>query len=206
MHSYYSKKANSYEEADYKIFVAEVASTVNELLLCKYIINNSKNREEKLNVLNRMLDLFKGTLYRQTMFAEFEKKAHEMCENDEILTSENLCSMYYDLNKKYFGDDVVVDEQIKYEWARIPHFYYNFYVYKYATGISAACYIVNNILSGDKLALENYKKFLSLGGSMKPVEELKVAGVDMNDKEVVNSAIKMFDETLDDFVKVYKKI
>ena len=206
MHSYYSKKANSYEEADYKIFVAEVASTVNELLLCKYIINNSKNREEKLNVLNRMLDLFKGTLYRQTMFAEFEKKAHEMCENDEILTSENLCSMYYDLNKKYFGDDVVVDEQIKYEWARIPHFYYNFYVYKYATGISAACYIVNNILSGDKLALENYKKFLSLGGSMKPVDELKVAGVDMNDKEVVNSAIKMFDETLDDFVKVYKKI
>ena len=153
-----------------------------------------------------MLDLFKGTLYRQTMFAEFEKKAHEMCENDEILTSENLCSMYYDLNKKYFGDDVVVDEQIKYEWARIPHFYYNFYVYKYATGISAACYIVNNILSGDKLALENYKKFLSLGGSMKPVDELKVAGVDMNDKEVVNSAIKMFDETLDDFVKVYKKI
>ena len=140
------------------------------------------------------------------MFAEFEKKAHEMCENDEILTSENLCSMYYDLNKKYFGDDVVVDEQIKYEWARIPHFYYNFYVYKYATGISAACYIVNNILSGDKLALENYKKFLSLGGSMKPVDELKVAGVDMNDKEVVNSAIKMFDETLDDFVKVYKKI
>ena len=108
-----------------------------------------------------------------------------MCENDEILTSENLCSMYYDLNKKYFGDDVVVDEQIKYEWARIPHFYYNFYVYKYATGISAACYIVNNILSGDKLALENYKKFLSLGGSMKPVDELKVAGVDMNDKEVV---------------------
>ena len=206
MHSYYSKKANSYEEADCKIFVAEVASTVNELLLCKYIINNSKNREEKLNVLNRMLDLFKGTLYRQTMFAEFEKKAHEMCENDEILTSENLCSMYYDLNKKYFGDDVVVDEQIKYEWARIPHFYYNFYVYKYATGISAACYIVNNILSGDKLALENYKKFLSLGGSMKPVDELKVAGVDMNDKEVVNSAIKMFDETLDDFVKVYKKI
>ena len=140
------------------------------------------------------------------MFAEFEKKAHEMCENDEILTSENLCSMYCDLNKKYFGDDVVVDEQIKYEWARIPHFYYNFYVYKYATGISAACYIVNNILSGDKLALENYKKFLSLGGSMKPVDELKVAGVDMNDKEVVNSAIKMFDETLDDFVKVYKKI
>ena len=153
-----------------------------------------------------MLDLFKGSLYRQTMFAVFEKKAHEMCENDEILTSENLCSMYYDLNKKYFGDDVVVDEQIKYEWARIPHFYYNFYVYKYATGISAACYIVNNILSGDKLALENYKKFLSLGGSMKPVDELKVAGVDMNDKEVVNSAIKMFDETLDDFVKVYKKI
>lgn len=206
MHSYYSRKNNPYQESNYEIFVAEVASTVNELLLCKYILKNSTNDKEKLNILNRMLDLLKGTLFRQTMFAEFEKITHEMVENEEILTSKNLSELYYDLNKKYFGDNVIVDEEIKYEWARIPHFYYNFYVYKYATGISAACYIVNSILSKDEKALENYKKFLTLGGSMDPVDELKVAGVDMNDKEVILSAIKMFDETVKEFKEIYEKI
>ena len=205
MHSYYSKKNNLYHESDYAIFVAEVASTVNELLLCKFILNNSDNKAVKLNVLDRMMELFKGTIYRQTMFAEFEKITHEMVEKEEILTNENLEQLYYDLNKKYFGDNVVIDENIKNEWSRIPHFYYNFYVYKYATGLSAACYIVDGILSGKKDALSNYKKFLSLGGSMDPLDELKVAGVDMNDPKVIESALKMFDETIEMFKQNYNE-
>ncbi|MEG0909188.1 MAG: oligoendopeptidase F, partial [Bacilli bacterium] len=203
MHSYYSRHNNTYQQSDYTIFVAEVASTVNELLLCKYIIKNKENKEEKLNVINRMLDLFKGTIYRQTMFAEFEKITHEMVEKDEIINSENLSNIYYELNKKYFGNNVIVDEEIKYEWARIPHFYYNFYVYKYATGLSAACFIVNRILKNEENALEDYLKFLTLGGSMYPANELKVAGVDINDPKIVESAIEMFNETINDFKKNY---
>ncbi len=205
MHSYYSRKNNSYQDSDYKIFVAEVASTVNELLLAKYMLKNSKDRSEKLIILNNLLDLFKATIYRQTMFAEFEKDVYERSENGEILTSELLCDLYYKINQKYFGDSVYLDEEIKYEWARIPHFYYNFYVYKYATGLSAACYIVDAILSGKKDAKENYLKFLSLGGSMKPLEELKVAGVDMTDSKVVLSAIKMFEEILEEFEETYNQ-
>ncbi|MEG0408043.1 MAG: oligoendopeptidase F, partial [Bacilli bacterium] len=203
MHSYYSRHNNTYQQSDYTIFVAEVASTVNELLLCKYIIKNKENKEEKLNVINRMLDLFKGTIYRQTMFAEFEKITHEMVEKDEIINSENLSNIYYELNKKYFGNNVIVDEEIKYEWARIPHFYYNFYVYKYATGLSAACFIVNRILKNEENALEDYLKFLTLGGSMYPANELKVAGVDINDPKIVESAIEMFNETINDFKENY---
>jgi oligoendopeptidase F len=205
MHSYYSKKNNTYQDADYAIFVAEVASTVNELLLCKYILNNSNDKKVKLDVLDRMMELFKGTIYRQTMFAEFEKITHEMVEKEEILTSENLEELYYNLNKKYFGKDVCIDNEIRYEWSRIPHFYYNFYVYKYATGLAAACYIVDGILNGRENALSNYKKFLSLGGSMDPLDELKIAGVDMNDPSVIESALKMFDETIDLFKEIYNK-
>ena len=139
------------------------------------------------------------------MFAEFEKDVYEKSENGEVLTSELLCDLYYKINQKYFGDSVYLDEEIKYEWARIPHFYYNFYVYKYATGLSAACYIVDAILSGKKDAKENYLKFLSLGGSMKPLEELKVAGVDMTDSKVVLSAIKMFEEILKEFEEIYNQ-
>lgn len=203
MHSYYSRLNNTYQDADYRIFVAEVASTVNELLLFKYMLKNSSEKEEKLSILNRLMELFKSTIYRQTMFAEFEKMMYEENAKGEILTAEFLSDRYYELNKKYFGSDVVVDEDIKYEWARIPHFYYFFYVYKYATGLSAACYIVNSILEGKENARENYLEFLKTGGRDYPIEELKIAGVDMNDSKVVESALNMFSEIIDEFNSVY---
>lgn len=199
MHTYFSCKNNSYTNSGYRIFVAEVASTVNELLLAKNLLKKSNSKEEKLNILNRLLELFKSTIYRQTMFAEFEKKIYELRESGNVLTSETICKEYYELNKLYFGNNVVVDDLIKYEWERIPHFYYNFYVYKYATGLSAACYIVKNILDNKENAKENYLKFLKSGGSMYPLDELKLAGVDMNKPEVVESAISMFKETIEEF-------
>jgi len=203
LHTYYSIKNNNYQDSHYAIFVAEVASTVNELLLCKYMLQKSVDKDEKLTILNKMLELFKGTIYRQTMFAEYEKIIYEKCENDEILTQELLSDIYYDINKKYFGSDFIVDEQIRYEWARIPHFYYLFYVYKYATGLSAACYIVNNILSGKEGYIEKYLEFLKSGSKDYPIELLKIADVDMNDPKVVESAIQMFDETIDEFIRIY---
>ncbi len=203
MHTYLSCKNNDYIYSSYKIFVAEVASTVNELLLSKYLLKTSKDKTEKLSILNNLLELFKGTIYRQTMFAEFEQEMHDMSANGVVLTSDFISSKYYDVVKKYFGDGVVCDELIKYEWERIPHFYYNFYVYKYATGLSAACYIVNNIFKNGETAIADYKKFLSSGGSEYPVEELKFAGVDINSKEVIESAISMFDETLNEFETLY---
>lgn len=205
MHSYYSRKNNPYQYSSYKIFVAEVASTVNELLLANYLLDNSTD-EVKLTVLNDLLDMFKGTIYRQVMFAEFEKKMYEKEENKEVLTHEVLENIYYDLNKKYFGDKVVIDDEIRYEWERIPHFYYNFYVYKYATGLSAACHIVKRILNKEKNAKEDYLKFLSTGGRYYPLDELKIAGVDMTKKEVVLSAIDMFKEYLKEFEELYNKI
>lgn len=199
MHTYYSCLNNPYQYSHYKIFVAEVASTVNELLLNLYLLNKSNDKEEKKYILSNLMDLFKSTLYRQTMFAEFEKNMHDKVEHGEVLTNELLCNEYYKLNLKYFGKDVFVDDAIKYEWARIPHFYYNFYVYKYSIGLSCACYIVDNILNNKKNALENYLKFLSSGGSDYPVNELKIAGIDVTKKEVVESAIKMFDSFIDQF-------
>lgn len=199
VHTYLSCHNNSYHYSSYKIFVAEVASTVNELLLNKYLLKNSKDKKEKLFILNNMMELFKGTIYRQVMFAEFEKITHSKKEKGEVLTYELLNNIYYDLNKKYFGEDVHIDEEIKYEWSRIPHFYYDFYVYKYAIGLSAACYIVDSILNNKPNALENYLKFLKTGGSMYPIDELKVAGVDVTKSEVVESAIKMFDEVMNQF-------
>ena len=199
MHTYFSCKNNSYTNSGYRIFVAEVASTVNELLLAKNLLKKSNSKEEKLNILNRLLELFKSTIYRQTMFAEFEKKIYELRESGNVLTSETICKEYYELNKLYFGNNVVVDDLIKYEWERIPHFYYNFYVYKYATGLSAACYIVKSILDNKENAKENYLNFLKSGGSMYPLDELKLAGVDMNKPEVVESAISMFKETIEEF-------
>lgn len=205
LHSYYSKKNNNFQNSGYKIFVAEVASTVNELLLAFYQLNNTNDKGEKLVILNNLLDLFKATIYRQTMFAEFEKEMYKKHENNEILTHEVLCDSYYDLNKKYFGENVVIDEYIKYEWERIPHFYYNFYVYKYATGLSAACYIVQNLLENTNNMKEKYLNFLKLGGSMPPLEELKTMGIDMTDSEVIKSAIKMFDKILNDFQELLEK-
>ena len=203
MHTYLSCENNPYQYSSYEIFVAEVASTVNELLLANYMLKNSKNKEEKLAVINHILDLYKATLYRQTMFAEFEKETHKLREKGEVLTSDLLSNTYYNLVKKYFGPNVLCDDLIKYEWARIPHFYYNFYVYKYATGISAASYIVDGILNNKEGALENYINFLKTGGSMYPLDELKIAGVNLNSKSVVLSAIKTFEKYLKEFKDIY---
>ena len=203
MHTYLSCKNNPYQYSSYEIFVAEVASTVNELLLANYMLKNSKNKDEKLAIINHILDLYKATLYRQTMFAEFEKETHKLREKGEVLTSDLLSNTYYNLVKKYFGPNVLCDDLIRYEWARIPHFYYNFYVYKYATGISAASYIVDGILNKKEGALENYINFLKTGGSMYPLDELKIAGVNLNSKSVVLSAIKTFEKYLKEFKDIY---
>ena len=203
MHTYFSCHNNPYQYSSYRIFVAEVASTVNELLLANHMLKNSNNKEEKLTIINHILDLYKATLYRQTMFAEFEKITHEKRENGEVLTSDLLSDIYYNLVKKYFGDNVICDDLIRFEWARIPHFYYNFYVYKYATGIAAASYIVDGILNKKEGALEKYIKFLKTGGSMYPIDELKIAGVDMNDENVILSAIKTFENYLNEFIEIY---
>lgn len=202
MHSYYARKTNDYQYGDYSIFVAEVASTVNEVLLAKHLLKTSKDKEEKLFILDNLMNLFKSTIYRQTMFAEFEKIIHEDAENDKPLTADYISNKYYELNKKYFGEGVVVDEEIKYEWSRIPHFYYNFYVYKYATGLSAACKIANDILSEKPNAVENYKKFLKCGTTLNPIESLKLADVDLNKKEVIESAINMFKDTIEEFKEI----
>ena len=203
MHSCYTRSNNSYQYGNYSIFVAEVASTVNEILLSKYLLKTSNSKKEKLFILDNLMSLFKATIYRQTMFAEFEQKIYFDAENDIPLTADYLSSVYYELNKKYFGDDVVIDDDIKYEWARIPHFYYNFYVYKYDTGLSAACHIANDILSGKEHAVDNYKEFLKCGSKKSPIESLKLAGVDLSKKEVVESAISMFNDTIDEFINLH---
>lgn len=200
IHSYYSREYNNYQESGYTLFVAEVASTVNELLLAKYMLKNSNSKKEKLYILDRLMGLFKGTLYRQVMFAEFEKEIYELVEKEEVLTAELLCNKYYELNKKYFGPSVCVDEEIKYEWARIPHFYYNFYVYKYATGLSAACYIVNNVI--EKGQKDDYINFLKCGIVKNPIDSLKIAGVDLTKKEVIESALNMFDEVIEEYLEI----
>ena len=204
MHTYYSCKNNPYQTSSYKIFVAEVASTVNELLLNHYLLETSKDKNEKLTILNNLMELYKSTIYRQVMFAEFERDMHAKKENGEVLTADLLCNEYYELNKKYFGDNVVLDDLIKYEWERIPHFYYDFYVYKYAIGLSSACHIVNNILNHRENALENYLKFLSLGGSDYPANELLVAGVDVTKSDFIISAIDMFEKVIEEFYTLVK--
>ena len=198
MHSYYSDKNQPYIYAGYRIFVAEVASTCNEALLMEYLLKNTEEKKEKMYLINYFLEQFKGTLYRQTMFAEFEKITHEMAWNKEPLTAEVLCDIYYKLNQKYFGEDIVIDKEIALEWARIPHFYTPFYVYRYATGYSAAIAISRKILSGDERAKEGYFKFLSGGSSMNPIDLLRLCNVDMAAKEPIESALKLFGELLDE--------
>lgn len=205
MHTMYSCLNNPYNTSSYKIFVAEVASTVNELLLLKDLIRKTKDREEKLFLLNKLLELFKGTIFRQTMFAEFERDMYSDHENGVILTSEYLNSKYYELVKKYFGPRVICDELIKYEWMRIPHFYYNFYVYKYAIGLSAACKIVHDIETKGESAINKYINFLKTGGSMYPSEELLVCDVDITSPKFIEDAVLMFKDTIDEFRKIYRK-
>ena len=202
LHSYHSDEAQDYIYAGYKIFVAEVASICNEALLIRYLLDHSKDDTEKAYLLNYFLEQFRSTLFRQTMFAEFEKIAHAKSEAGEPLTAEVLCDIYYHLNKQYFGDDIVVDEEIALEWARIPHFYTPFYVYQYSTGFSAAIAISSKILKGDPGIVEKYKKFLSGGSSLDCIDLLKICDVDMTTKEPVEEALKVFESTLEEFSKI----
>lgn len=196
MHSYFSNEGQNFLDSRYKIFVAEVASTTNEVLLMEYLLKNAKDSKERAYLLNHYMDSFKGTVYRQTMFAEFEKTSNEIAESGEPLTHENLTKLYLELNKKYFGEDMVSDELIGYEWMRIPHFYYNFYVYQYATGFSAAVAIAHRILKEGETAVNDYMKFLHSGCTDDPVSLLKIAGVDMATKEPINSALEVFDRVI----------
>ena len=168
------------------------------------MLNVVETKEEKINIINQMLELFKASIFRQTMFAEFEKEIALKEQNDIILTSDVLNETYYNLVKKYFGDGVVIDKEITYEWQRIPHFYYDFYVYKYSTGLAAAAYIVKNILDKKEGALEGYLEFLKTGGSDYPLNELLIAGVDLTKKEVINEAMQMFDYYLKELEKLVK--
>lgn len=202
MHSFYSRKYKEYHDASYPIFLAEIASTVNEILLNRYCYNNAKSKEEQLYYLNNLLEHIRTTLYRQTQFAEFESIVHTKTFNDEVLTCDDFCNIYYDLNKKYYGDNVISDDVIKLEWARIPHFYNSFYVYKYATGISIACKIANDILNNKENAISNYMKFLSSGGSDYPLEILKSVGIDIVNDNTIDDALNMFNETLNEFKKI----
>ncbi len=197
MHSYYSRNYNDYQNSEYRIFVAEVASTVNELLLSHYLLEHSSDVEEKKYILNNLMELYRATIYRQTMFAEFERDISSIIDNDGALTADKLSNMYYDLNKFYFGGEVVVDDEIRYEWERIPHFYYDFYVYKYATGLSAATAIVKGILDKKENAVENYIDFLKCGSRLSPIKSLKVAGVDLTNSSVVDTALDEFKNILD---------
>lgn len=196
LHSYYSCRSQSVSTADYVIFVAEVASTCNEILLMRYLLSRTQDKKRRSYLINHFLDQFKGTIYRQTMFARFEKELGEMSERGEALTADALCEKYWELNRLYYGPDMVCDEGIALEWARIPHFFYDYYVFQYATGFSAAVAIANRILSEGEGegAVQDYKRFLSGGGSADPISLLKLAGVDMGSPEPINSALELFGE------------
>lgn len=201
LHSYYSDKAQPYIYAGYKIFVAEVASTCNEALLIHHLLGKAKDERERAYLIDHFLDKFKGTLFRQTMFAEFERTVHEMVQRGEVLTAENLCRIYHALNVRYYGEDIEVDKAIEMEWARIPHFYNAFYVYQYATGFSAAIAISSKILAGEPGIVEKYKQFLSGGSSMDCIDLLKICGVDMTSKEPVENALRVFERYLEELEK-----
>lgn len=202
LHSYFSSKNQPYAKSNYTIFVAEVASTVNEVLLLKHMLANATDEKLKKYLLNYYLDSIRATLHRQTMFAEFEYGAHAMAEKGEPLTTENLCKLYADIGKKYYGNDIEHDYNISCEWARIPHFYRSFYVYKYATGIISAINIANRILTEGQSAVNDYFKFLSGGSSTDPVSLLKLAGVDLTTQKPYDFAMREFDKTLKEFEKL----
>ena len=202
LHSYFSNKSQCYAKADYKIFVAEVASTVNEVLLIRHMLNKEKDKKVRKYLLSYLLEMIRTTLFRQTQFAEFEHFTHTSVEKGIPLTKENMSEKYLMLNKKYYGKAIAEDDYIKYEWARIPHFYRAFYVYKYATGIISALAIVDRILSEGQNAIDDYFKFLSSGGSNGPVELLKIAGINLESKKPFISAFKVFDDTLEEFLSI----
>ena len=198
LHSWHSNKYQNPIDADYVIFVAEVASTCNEALLMEYLLGKTTDKLERANLINHFLEQFKGTLYRQTMFAEFELNIGRMIGEGKTLTADALCAEYKRLNEMYFGPDMVVDDEIALEWARIPHFYYNYYVFQYATGYSAAIALSRKILSEGESAVKDYIRFLSGGCSKSPIDLLKDAGVDMTSPEPVNQALQLFGELLDE--------
>ncbi len=198
MHTWYSEKTQNIMDSEYKIFVAEVASTTNEVLLYHYMKDHAKSQEEKAFIINHFLDSFKGTMFRQTMFEEFERKTCEMAEAGEPITAESLYEVYIDLNRQYFGKDMISDPQIGWEWCRIPHFYYNFYVYQYSTSFAAAVAIADRILKEGAPAVEQYKKFLSSGCTQDPVSLLKIAGVDLTTRKPIDAALAVFGEAIDE--------
>ena len=202
LHSWYSCHNQPVNTSDYVIFVAEVASTCNEILLMRWLLNRTTDVKERAYLINHFLDQFKGTIYRQTMFAEFELEMGRMAEAGEALTADALCEKYLALNKLYFGPDMVSDEAIALEWARIPHFFYNYYVYQYATGFSAAAALAERILTLGEPAVADYKRFLSGGCSADPISLLKIAGVDMSTPEPVNAALKLFGELVDELASL----
>lgn len=205
MHSYFSSKHQPRISAGYSIFVAEVASTVNEILLIRYLINTTKETEKKKFLLNHFIDSFKGTFFTQVMFAEFEKIVHEKAEQDEPLNAEVFNQVYEMIFRTYNGKDLVFDDEVKYGWSRIPHFYRPFYVYKYATGYTSAIMIADRILAGDQAALENYVTFLKSGSSEKPLELLKKAGVDLMKPEPIAHALQIFADLVEEFEELMKK-
>lgn len=198
LHSYYSTANQPVCTSDYVIFVAEVASTCNEVLLMRHLLSKTTDKKERAYLINHFLDQFKGTVYRQTMFAEFELEMGKMSENGQTLTADALSEKYYELNKLYFGPDMVSDKEIALEWARIPHFFYNYYVFQYATGFSAAVAIASRILKEGEPAVADYKRFLSGGSSADPISLLKIAGVDMSTPEPVNAALTLFGELIEE--------
>lgn len=199
VHSYYTRKTQPYPYGSYSIFVAEVASTCNEALLNDYMLKTIDDEQKRLYLLNHYLEGFRGTVFRQTMFAEFEHMIHTKAQNNEALTADSLTKDYYELNKKYFGDeDIEIDEEIGLEWSRIPHFYYNYYVYQYATGFSAATALSKQILEEGQPAVERYIDFLKAGSSDYPIEVLKKAGVDMTSSKPIEEALKVFEEKLNE--------
>lgn len=205
MHTWHSNHAQPPMYANYRIFVAEVASTCNEILLMEYLLAHTTDKKERAYLLNHYLDSFKGTVYRQTMFAEYEMITNQMAEQGQSLTAEALTKVYYDLNCKYYGPDMVSDPEIGVEWARIPHFYYNFYVYQYATSFSAAVAIARNILKEGAPAVERYKKFLSGGCSMPPVELLKIAGVDLTTAQPIQDALDVFGQVIEELEELTRE-
>lgn len=204
LHSYYDRNNNDYLHSGYTIFVAEVASTFNEALLLDYMMKNATDEKEKLYLLDFYTNSYKSTVFRQTMFAEFEREVHSKIENGAVLTKADFSKIYYDLNKKYFGDAMISDEEIAYEWMRIPHFYSNFYVYKYATGFAASSILARKVLNGEKDALENYIKFLKDGNKHFPIEQLKIAGVDMSNPDTVNESLEIFADLVDQLDELIK--
>lgn len=204
MHYYYAQKNQNYQDYSYSIFVAEVASQVNEIILTDYLLKNTNDKEEKKYLLDMILNRFKATIIRQTMFAEFEDKIHKLENDGKTLTKDLLTTEYYNLNKLYFGKNVTIDDDIKYECFRIPHFYYNFYVYQYATGYAAALKIANDIINRKSNALDNYLKFLSLGSTKDPVTSLKIAGVDMTDNKIYDDVFDVFTKKLEELRSLYE--